>query len=107
MSRYIDAEMLLNRLYDKDDVQVFNVHEFNLVQRGRVAMVIDEISIADVKEVKHAHWVEIIERDSYFGFDDTTINYKCSVCSEIGIRKSKYCPSCGARMDGDDHAEIH
>lgn len=50
--RLIDAEKLLTRLYDKDDVQAFDIHSFKLVLRGRVAQVIDEIPTAtDMQEV--------------------------------------------------------
>ena len=62
----------------------------------------------DVPEVKHGKW--IINRciDSLY-IDDIT--YTCSICKESfvlidGTHKYnlyKYCPNCGAKMDGDNH----
>ena len=48
---------------------------------------------ADVAEVKHAHW---IEKRRYF-----TTTYICSKCSCGVERNSKFCPDCGARMNGE------
>lgn len=48
---------------------------------------------ADVTEVKYAHW---IEKRRYF-----TTTYICSKCSCGATQDSKFCPECGARMDGE------
>lgn len=55
------------------------------------AHLIDEISTADVSPVLHGKWV--------FGGDG------CVICSECNEEESndnhrKYCPNCGAKMDG-------
>lgn len=63
---------------------------------------------ADVQEVKHGKW-------KYCGRSQTMCKhtFQCSECLRIEFvtHKSKikdypYC-HCGAKMDGDDHAEIH
>ena len=56
-----------------------------------------EMPDADVAQVRHGRWLP---------FHSTAagdIQY-CSAC-EIGCTwKPNYCPNCGAKMDGDDHA---
>lgn len=51
--------------------------------------------VKDVQPVVHGHWV----MEEY--------DYPCSVCGETvayeyDVRILKYCPNCGARMDGVD-----
>ena len=53
------------------------------------------ISAADVAEVRHGRWV----RDKW---PSGTHKMICSECSEWSSKKSRYCPSCGARMDKED-----
>ena len=57
---------------------------------------------ADVQEVKHGYWIP--ERDPDEG--NRIQCYHCSVCDDdfhyIGaFIATKYCPNCGARMDGE------
>lgn len=53
------------------------------------------IPAADVAEVRHGRWV----RDKW---PSGTHKMICSECSEWSSKKSRYCPSCGARMDKED-----
>lgn len=59
----------------------------------------------DVQEVKHGYWIP--ERDPD---ENSRIQcYHCSICDGdfhyIGaFIATKYCPNCGARMDGDNNA---
>ena len=61
--------------------------------------VIADIPSADVKPVKHGRWSECYtDSHHYSGI--------CSVCGMASIKSLteslyKYCPKCGARMDGD------
>lgn len=48
---------------------------------------------ADVVKVQHGHW---IAKHRYF-----TTTYLCSKCSFGVVRKSRFCPDCGAQMDGE------
>ena len=54
------------------------------------------ISAADVAEVRHGRWV----RDKW---PSGTHKLICSECGEWSGKKSRYCPSCGALMKGDEH----
>jgi hypothetical protein len=56
------------------------------------------ISAADVAEVRHGRWV----RDKW---PSGTHKLICSECGEWSGKKSRYCPSCGARMDKEDEHE--
>lgn len=56
---------------------------------------------ADVAEVKHGEWIPV--QYTYFGLK----RYECSECRDDEYwqkryleHKEKYCPNCGAKMDG-------
>ena len=62
---------------------------------------IDRVPTADVAPVVHGHWT--LERDPDDG--NKPVCYHCSVCDSDGCHTSiriayKYCPNCGAKMDG-------
>ena len=60
--------------------------------------VILEAPIADVTEVKHGQWI-IPTKIGHRAFDIP----HCSVCEGVpcGVdSNTKYCPNCGAKMDG-------
>ena len=87
MSKYIDADALLNNLPD------------DLPYKASVKRVLIQAPTADVVEVRHGEWKT-----------PTTINGRafnvphCSVCDGIpcGVdENTKYCPNCGAKMDGE------
>lgn len=81
MPEYIEREALIAE-YDR-------VHEG---PAGGARQLMVDAPAADVAEVIHAKW-EICS-DGYYPY--------CSHCKsepENGVR-SKYCPECGARMDG-------
>ena len=51
----------------------------------------------DAEPVKHGKW-------KYYNYSDVSNPYQgyfiCSVCEEYEHTKHKYCPNCGAKMDG-------
>lgn len=57
------------------------------------------IPSSDVAEVRHGRWV----RDKW---PSGTHKLICSECGEWSGKKSRYCPSCGARMDKEDEHEV-
>ena len=63
-----------------------------------IAECISMIPSADVAPVRHGWWIET-------GYACGETEYKCSECKETEWRTSasrlKYCPFCGAKMDGD------
>ena len=59
---------------------------------------IERLPAADVAPVRHGHWI----KDEFFS-DEVNNGEKCSQCGElIGWfgNLPKYCPGCGALMDG-------
>ena len=49
----------------------------------------------DAEPVKHGHW-RTVTLPSYM-FE----GYRCSECAELVYGRTKYCPQCGAKMDGE------
>lgn len=48
---------------------------------------------AELQKVQHGHWV-------VYGADGIVWSYSCSECGEIVHDKQRFCPDCGAKMDG-------
>lgn len=64
---------------------------------------IERLPAADVAPVRHGHWI----KDEFFS-DEVNNGEKCSRCGElIGWfgNLPKYCPGCGALMDGGNEGE--
>ena len=59
--------------------------------------VLEDTPTADVVEVKHGEWIRptIIHGITIAGL------LHCSVCGEVPCDEGKYCPNCGAKMDGE------
>lgn len=100
MSRYIDADNLINELsaacmpiYEKGITGI-------LGDNSSIADIINEQPTADVQEVKRGYWIP--ERDPD---ENNRIQcFHCSVCDDdfhyIGaFVATKYCPNCGAKCD--------
>lgn len=92
MSRYIDADKLINDLdYDVscypggNDKSYIQVCDFKSMINGQ--------QTADVVEVKHGEW-KVDETHDYEPY--------CSLCGHepIAGEKYNYCPDCGADMRG-------
>lgn len=107
MAEYIEREALLKKSIEekrfvfsmedliRDEVVVRTVYK-------DLAEFIWSIPTADVVEVKHGRWVQVICHEEFEdGFVDR-VKECCSVCHAPNWRRtSNYCPNCGARMDGE------
>lgn len=60
------------------------------------------IPAADVVEVRHGRWDErIVDNDEFDKYGFFRRRFYCSACGDWNTHgASKYCPHCGARMDG-------
>lgn len=91
---YIERGAAINRLLSvavTDDVFGMGI-QFGV---DHAIAVLSEVPAADVVEVVHGKWIEKVGRA------------KCSVCADECWADSaveyRYCPNCGARMDGAEH----
>lgn len=100
MSRYIDAEKLKCSI-DSETDSIFDWDMTIEELYYNLCKLVDDEPTADVQEVKRGYWIP--ERDPD---ENNRIQcFHCSVCDDdfhyIGaFVATKYCPNCGARMDG-------
>ena len=96
MARLIDADWLLNAI---EKLRVRNTS--NTATIFDVLGVLDDvekiIKAAPINDaVKHGHWIFVEDMVSYI---------KCSECGDdicwVNTKRPKYCPHCGAKMDGE------
>lgn len=66
-----------------------------------------KLPAADVAPVRHGRW-KGFSHSKWYGFDSLGepiyrdgVLYCCSECNRRSIIQTKYCPNCGAVMDGD------
>ncbi len=109
MARYIDADKLWNDRplipegKSQDYGAGFSECMFGFSERIRKQI---DNPMADVVEVKHGEWKEVIE--PYLG-TPVLVGYCCSECEayvEQSVFEDKYfyksyCPNCGAKMDAE------
>lgn len=97
MARYIDAEGL--NLYDDLFMSDDTINKSGVYVRYRaVENLIKNAPTADVQEVKHGKWI-----DCSWGQDGVKHEvWGCSECLSPNYNSSRYCPCCGAKMDGKE-----
>lgn len=116
MSRYIDAEKIEQFLRTQMDMQ-------DLYLPIHFVEAIEDMPTADVQEVEHGEWktstaYEMFggDEECWYAHGDPIVSLYCSVCgfepyasgalsldyeAIEAISNHKFCPHCGARMDGD------
>ena len=102
MSRLIDADALELKLREEmkilkpiEDSRDMFFHDsgINAAITGAILATRNAPTI-DAVPVVHGRWVNQ---------DNTYTRYRCSVCNMQNCEAHyKYCPNCGARMDGED-----
>jgi hypothetical protein len=86
MSRYIDADELINYLYDYQDCDIDIPKE------------IAEFPTADVRENVKGKWMD----ETFKPWGLVHHPYKCDQCGEHSEADSNFCPNCGADMRSQD-----
>lgn len=104
MDEYIDRRKL-EEAFDNADPDVcesdLDGHSDWWFGRENVRDVIRGVPAADVAPVRHGRWVlldECYNEGVYCSACHKKVYKKCYANQKI---KSKFCPNCGARMDGD------
>lgn len=107
MAEYIEREALIEHIYQR---MVNNEHKdekaraIHRQEHRNLAHAVRTYPAADVVEVRHGEWVDNGDRDRNGLPKPFAIS--CSVCgSSAGTSWMKYCPNCGAKMDGKGEGE--
>lgn len=94
--RLIDADKLENIIkyaYNAfADESPENVHK----SIGATLNIVKEMPTIEAEPVRHGEWIKC------FGNRYIFCIYVCSECKCPNPMKTKYCPNCGAKMDGGD-----
>lgn len=98
MARYIDADKLIAYLHRED----FHTPDERWKPESEFANIIEATPTADVEEVRHGHW----EYNRHQAPNEKL--YFCSLCAygESDYGMDKYCPHCGAKMDGGKDVKV-
>lgn len=92
MMRLIDADILLGYVNKYDRGQP--------IGKALRAM-LEKSPTVDAVPVRHGKWIRLGQKH-----DGGYVWIRCSVCGNEDIDSpvcmTKYCPNCGARMDGDE-----
>ena len=104
MAEYIEREAAIAYIRDRAEERQRAFDEFGAESNGIYADAYNDLAedfykipSADVAPVRHGRW-----DDSYDG-----ITPYCTVCGcshRLMVRTPRYCPNCGAKMDGKDGA---
>ena len=92
MSDLISRVALLDAIPKDDELSSLDVRR-----------VICDAPAVDAEPVRHGYW-ETKEYTTEDSFDDWIVIHHEEVCSECGKgqgERSKFCPNCGAKMDGE------
>ena len=99
--RLIDADALVDAVKDRidEDKEIYPDDKSSIIFRAGMRTVIGIVKNQDtVDPVKHGRWVFVNDMVSYI---------KCSECGDdicwVNTKRPKYCPGCGARMDGEQN----
>lgn len=94
MAEYIEREATIKAIYESDPNGIRRTLGFNV---GQIEEALRAIPTADVAPVRYGRWT----LNKKYG------DYECSECGQGDVKamdftnlKMRYCPNCGAKMDG-------
>lgn len=94
MAKYISAETAKKALAESNLIPRYTESCKPITDR-----IIDSLPAADVEPVRHGRWLKCFE-----DWRQQIEGSKCSACGfeyyGTGISRFRYCPNCGAKMDG-------
>lgn len=93
------AEEYISRKAARDVLSALAIRHFELTDLYKIYIKaledvdaeVMKIPSADVEPVRHGRWMPHNVKDGW---------YYCSECVALPRDRTKYCPNCGARMDG-------
>ena len=85
MYEYIERKAIRDALYDADAITMSGVK------------ILNQFPVADVAPVRYGCWERVIPSKSAAKW---STRVSCSNCHSVGYTRYKYCPNCGAKMDG-------
>lgn len=94
--KYVDFDTMLRKIESLLFYENACGEDFNLGYDKAIfdtLKIFDEQPTADVQEVRHGRWKERMS---------TLSSVKCSECGNSYEYDTAYCPSCGARMEGEE-----
>lgn len=98
MAEYIERERLKQAFRtDTEHLQVFDSSMYEILMYD-----IDELPAADVVHVVHAEYrLDGFCTNCGYRADVQSIGFNCTGGTRIEYKRTKFCPECGAKMDGD------
>lgn len=105
--RYIEIDSIIEQIKAEHCERCTN-HRCALCDIDKVLLKLEEADDDDVEEVKHGEW--LVNTFQMCGSISLGSSIKCSECGHREVRGSawnidwgifKYCPNCGAKMDGE------
>ena len=100
--RLIDANALIHRVCaERDSIEINHACDvgYHNGLNMAVSMTINAPTV-DTVGVVHGRWEETLVPDGYVQ-KASRLRKKCSVCGWTNACRYRYCPNCGAKMDGD------
>jgi hypothetical protein len=106
MKEYIERGKILDQAYyhSLSRESIYDAYGVDAVDEDDIKA----IPAADVVEVRHGRWLPDYDYTEY-DFDGSTPlpeprkfqdGWQCSLCGQYDPSETKYCPNCGAKMDG-------
>ena len=106
--RLIDANALLETGSGIKVIVPVNCHPYEAIriQGNAFRKAVKEAPTVDAVPVVHAKWDEWWPGDCALIMTGEEMLYQCSACTAkySDIEGKRYCPHCGAKMDGDGNA---
>lgn len=111
MAEYIDREIAINLFYTVDPENdgtdgITEIRKTANYSSEEIESMLSDLPPTDVAPVRHGYWRKVVGT-RYCGISKDgnpiyreSYSYCCSNCDRGTIIKERYCPRCGAKMDG-------
>lgn len=96
--KLIDADALYEFMREKTEDGSPAEQMIADLKNEHLRIMLDRFATVDAEPVRHGRW-------NIRTFDSPREGYYCSECGTVEWRTSRFCPNCGAKMDGGDDNE--